>query len=184
VWQDWYNFTCDLFLKNWIGPMAGTANDVNRAVPVWRGVMYFGLHQWSLPYEEIQDREFTVPKTHRWGAWGRQRGVDLARLAAHPDVDIIVCETYPPIAGNLEGFVAEYARITRNAGKTFGVMLHRDDNWALKLDEEPRRWGLIEKYQPAVIARYPLSHMLPGDKFYSAEGEKMFEEGLAKYKRT
>jgi len=183
VWRHWYDFTCGLFLKNWIGRMAGAANDVNRAEPCWKGVMYFGLHQWSLPYEEVHDPQFTVPKAHRWGAWGRQRGVDLEKLAAHPDMDIIICETYPPIAANLEGFVAEYARITRAAGKTFGVMLHRDDNWPLKDDEEPRRWALIERYQPTVIARYPLGHMLPGDKLYSAEGEKLFAQGLEHYRK-
>ena len=96
-------------------------------------MIYFGLHHWSLPYEQIADPQFQVPRMHRWGAWGRQRGVDLQKLAAHSEVDIIICETYPPVAANLENFVAEFARITRSAGKTFGVMLHRDDKWALKL---------------------------------------------------
>ncbi|MEW6359811.1 MAG: hypothetical protein AB1696_25970 [Planctomycetota bacterium] len=183
VWRHWYDFTCDLFLRNWIGRFAAAANETNRGEPKWKGTMYFGLHQWSLPYEQIEDPGFTVPTAHRWGAWGRQRGVDLARMAQHPEVDVVICETYPPIAANLEGFVAEYARITRAAGKTYGVMLHRDDEWALKLDEEPRRWALIEKYRPTVIARYPHSHMLPGNKFYSAEGERLFAEGLARYRK-
>ena len=182
VWRHWYDFTCGLFLKNWIGRIAEGANEVNRSERNWKGSLYFGLHQWSLPYEEIQDPEFRVPKTHRWGAWGRQRGVDLERLAAHPAMDVIVCETYPPIAANLQGFVAEYARITHKAGKAFGVMLHRDDNWPLKLDEEPRRWEVIEKYQPTVIARYPLGHMLPSDKLYSEEGERVFAQSLARYR--
>lgn len=30
-----------------------------------------------------------------WGAWGCQRGVDLQKLAKHPEVAIVVCETYP-----------------------------------------------------------------------------------------
>ncbi len=183
VWHHWYDFTCGLFLENWIGRMASAANEANRAERGWKGVMYFGLHQWSLPYEQIRDPDFAVPKIHRWGAWGRQRGVDLQRLAAHPEVDIIICETYPPIAANLEGFVAEFARITRDAGKTYGVMLHRDDNWALKLDEEPLRWALIEKHRPDVIARYPLRHMLETDPLYSREGEKMFAEGLSRYRK-
>lgn len=30
VWQHWYDFTCGLFLKNWIGRLAQLANEVNR----------------------------------------------------------------------------------------------------------------------------------------------------------
>ena len=153
VWQQWYDFVCGLFLKNWIGRLAQLANEINQNESRWKGTLYFGLHQWSLPYEQVTDPQFSVPSGHKWGAWGRQRGVDLQKLAAHPDVDAIICETYPPIASHLEGFVAEYARITRQAGKTFGVMLHRNDKWALKLDEEERRWALIAKYKPEIIAR-------------------------------
>lgn len=184
VWHHWYEFLCDLLLKNWIGRMAAQAQQVNRSESLWKGVMYFGLHHWSLPYEQVRNREFTVPRQHRWGAWGRQRGVDLARLAAHPDIDIVVCETYPPVAAHLEGFVAEYARITREARKTYGVMLHRDDRWPLHADEEAARWTLINKYRPTVITRYPLARMLPGDEYYSAAGEATFREGLAQYRRS
>ena len=182
VWRHWYEFTCDLFLKNWIGRLAGAANDVNRGEPGWKGTIYFGLLHWCLPYEEVQNPNFAVPGKHKWGAWGRQRGVDLTKLAGHPEINAIICETFPPLAANLEQFVAEYARITRAAGKTFGVMLHRDDNWPLKLDEEPGRWALIEKYRPTILARFPLQHMLPGNEFYSAEGEALFARGLAHYK--
>ena len=182
VWRHWYEFTCDLFLKNWIGRLAAAANEVNRGEPGWKGTVYFGLLHWCLPYEEVQNPNFAVPEKHGWGAWGRQRGVDLTKLAGHPEINAIVCETFPPLAANLEQFVAEYARITRAAGKTFGVMLHRDDHWPLKLDEEPGRWALIEKYRPTILARYPLQHMLPGNEFYSAEGEALFARGLAHYK--
>ena len=183
VWRHWYEFTCGLFLDNWIGRMAGAANEANRSEAGWKGALYFGLHHWSLPYEQVESPTFAVPTAHRWGAWGRQRGVDLARLAAHPEIGGIICETYPPIAANLEGFVAEFARITRQAGKTFGLMLHRDDAWALKLDEEQRRWSLIDNVRPTIIARYPLRHMLPGNQFYSAAGEEAFEQGLRQYRQ-
>lgn len=105
-------------------------------------------------------------------------------MAAHPEIDCIICETYPPIEANLSDYVGEYARITRKAGKTFGVMLHRDDKWALKLDEEERRWDLIEKCKPTVIARYPSQRMMPGEAFYSPEGEKLFAARLARYRRS
>ena len=184
IWKHWHDFICCLFLKNWIGRMAQLANEVNRDEARWKGVMYFGLHYWSLPYEQISNPQFQVPAIHEWGAWGRQRGVDLERLAAHPEVDAVICETYPPIAANLDDFVSEYGRITRMAGKTFGVMLHRDDKWALKLDEEARRWALIGKHKPTVIARYPMRSMLPGNQYYNQAGEMMFAKGLAKYRRS
>jgi len=183
VWRHWYDFLCEQFLHNWIGRLAALAQEINRGESIWRGTLYFGLHHWSLPYEAIRNPEFTVPKPHRWGAWGRQRGVDLPRLAAHPAIDIVVCETYPPVAANLEGFIAEYDRITRAAGKTYGVMLHRDDKWPLKVEEEAQRWALINKYRPTVITRYPLKRMLRDDEFYSPAGEAAFEAGLADYRR-
>lgn len=183
IWPHWYDFVCGLFLKNWIGRLSQLANEVNRKESIWKGVLYFGLLYWSLPYEEITNPQFRVDPIQKWGAWGRQRGVDLQKLAAHPEVDIIVCETFPPVAANLEVFIAEYARITRQAGKTYGVMLHRDDQWALKMDEEQRRWALIDKYQPTVIARYPRERMLAGDRFFNLEAEKFFAERLAQYRR-
>ena len=183
VWLHWYDFVCGAYLQNWIGRLAQLANEVNRKESIWKGVAYFGLHYWSLPYEQIVNPEFKVPAAHGWGAWGRQRGLDLQRLAAHPDIDVLICETYPPMAANLEDFVAEYARITHAAGKTFGVMLHRDDKWALKPEEEQRRWATIGKYQPTVLARYPRQRMRPDDKFYNPELEKLFAERLANYRR-
>ena len=183
VWKHWYDFICGLFLKNWIGRLARMANEVNRNESLWKGVMYFGLHYWSLPYEEITNPQFCVPTIHPWGAWGRQRGVDLQKLAAHPEIDIIVCETYPPIAANLDEFVSEFARITREASKTFGVMLHRDDDWALKMDEEKQRWAMIDKYQPTVIARFPRQRMEAGDKFFNQEAENFFAKRLGQYRQ-
>ena len=184
VWKHWTDFTCALFLDNWIGPLAHLAREVNGGGSLWKGTLYFGLHSWSLPYEEIEDRRFRVPEVARWGAWGRQRGIDLEELAAHPEIDGIVCETYPPVAGNLEDFIAEFARITREAGKTFGLMLHRDDKWALKADEEQRRWDLIARYEPTILARYPRRLMTPGGDLYSAEAEALFSSRLSRYRRA
>lgn len=184
VWRHWYAFVGGQFLSNWVGRIATAANEINGGESGWKGTMYFGLHHWSLPYEQVRDRDFAVPKAHRWGAWGLQRGVDLEALAANPAMDAIICETYPPIAANLEGYVAEYARIARAAGKTFGVMLHRDDKWGLKAEEEERRWALIDKYQPTILTRYPRVRMLPGDPFYNASAEEAFARAWAKYKRA
>ena len=183
VWRHWYDFLCDLLLKNWIGRMAAQAQEINRSESIWKGVMYFGLHHWSLPYEEVRNHKFTVPERHRWGAWGRQRGIDLARLAAHPDIDILVCETFPPVAAHLEGYIAEYARITREAKKTYGVMLHRDDHWPLNIEEEAKRWAIINQYQPMVVTRLPLAGMLPGDERYNAAAEAVFSKGLTQYRK-
>jgi hypothetical protein len=62
-----------------------------------------------------------VPQINRWGAWGRQRGVDLTKLAECPDIHGLVCETYRPLAVGLDSFVAENARITRAAGEQMFV---------------------------------------------------------------
>jgi hypothetical protein len=89
-----------------------------------------------------------------------------------------------PIANNLEGFVAEFARITRAAGKIFGVMLHRDDKWPLDLEEEARRWTLLAKYKPTIIARYPYTHMDPNNEHYSKAGKNLFDTNLARYRNV
>lgn len=185
VWRDWYDFLSEQFINNWIGRVAGAANRVNRGAPSWRGAIYFGHHTWSLPYEEIEDPEFIVPAVHMWGAWGRQRGMDLKRLSMHPEIAAVVIETYPPVAGGgLERFIKEAKRIVESSGKTFGVMLHRDDTWPLYAREEELRWGLIEKYSPVIIARYPLWNMMPGWKYYNAELEGYFFKRLGEYRRA
>lgn len=184
VWKHWTDFTCGLFLENWIGRLAQLAHEVNGSEDRWKGAVYFGLHAWSLPYEEIANPEFRVPKVARWGAWGRQRGIDLRQLAAHPAIDGIVCETYPPIAGNLEDFIAEFERIARGAGKAFGLMLHRDDHWGLEPGEEDLRWRLIEKFQPTILARYPRRLMVPGDAFYNGAAEKVFDARRVRYRNA
>ena len=182
VWKSWYDFIGKVFVDNWIGRMAQAANEVNQDNPNWYGVAYFGLHYWSLPYEEIQASNFTVPAKNRWGAWGRQRGLDLAKLSQLPEVDIIICETYPPIAGNLELFIREYKRIAVSGNKVFGLMLHRDDSWVPPMTEEELRWVVMQRYLPQLIARYPLKNMLPGEKNYSASIEQYFNSQLAQYR--
>ncbi len=184
VWTHWYDFVCSLFASNWIGNIASTVSEVNKNEPNWYGVIYFGLHSWSLPYEEIEDSEFSVPKRHRWGAWGRQRGLDLGMVSRLPNIDIIICETYPPISAHLDFYAREFSRIANGSGKKFGIMLHRDDKWRLDNKEEDARWDLINKYNPSVIARYPLKHTLPWNEHYSMSGENIFKSKLFQYREN
>ena len=183
IWKHWYDFLGQCMLDNWIGHLAAVANAVNADNPDWRGTMYFGLNHWSLPYEEILDPTFTVPAMNQWGAWGRQRGVDLQAMALHPEIDHIICETYPKMAGNLEYFAKEFQRIAGIGRKTFGVMFHRDDNWALNADEESARWQAIARLQPTIITRIPRSRMLPSDPFYNADLEQLFQQRLKAYQQ-
>lgn len=183
VWKHWYDFICEQFLKNWIGRLAHLGQEVNRGESIWKGVLYFGLMIWSTPYEEIQNPQFKVDPIMVWGAWGRQRGVDLEALAHHPDVDILVCETYPPVAANSPEFVREWDRIARQGRKTLGVMMDRDDNWALNMKEEVLRWDVIKKYKPTVITRFPVQRMLPGNNFYNQEVEAYIVQQLQEYRR-
>ncbi len=182
VWQHWYNFISKTFIDNWIVKLASAANLVNKDNPDWMGVIYFGLHQWLLPYEDIKNPDFKIPWRHRWGAWGRQRGLDLSYLAQQPDITAIICETYPPTSDNLEQFIQECQRIISERGKLFGLMLHRDDRWPLDLTEEEARWRLIQKYQPVIIARYPLNNLCPGHQYYRKDAEELFNKFLQDYR--
>jgi len=183
VWKAWYDFISKLFIENWIVALARAANQVNSDNPDWYGVIYFGLHHWTLPYEEIENRNFTVPFRHQWKAWGRQRGIDLAILASQPEIKVIVCETYPKIIeGNLENFISEYKRIVTSNGRLFGLMVHRDDNWKLNIDEEKERFRIINKYQPQIIVRYPLWWMYPTTRHYIKDMEDNFSKNINEYK--
>lgn len=182
VWLAWYDFICGQFLDNWIGRLAQLANSVNSSEAAWKGVMYFGLHTWSLPYEEIQNPNFAMDSIQGWGAWGRQRGVDLVQLAAHPEIDYVICETYPPVAANLDEFVGEWSRITLNAQKTFGVMMDRDDSTALTMSEEQQRWAVINKYLPRVITRFPVERMMTTDSLYNPQVEAYIAQQLNDYR--
>ena len=183
VWKHWFDFINEQFLKNWIGRLAKLANDVNRNESIWKGVLYFQLHPWGLPYEEIKNPNFKLDPIQQWNAQGRQRGVALAKLARHPEIHHIVCETYPPVAANLDEFVGEWSRITREAHKTVGVMMDRDDNWMLNMTEEQARWGVIQKHQPTVIARFPVQRMMTTDQFYNAQVEEYIAQQLLQYRQ-
>jgi hypothetical protein len=183
VWKHWFDFICELFINNWIGRIAKEVSDINKNNPIWYGIVYFGLHTWSLPYEEIESDDFTVPAKHRWGAWGRQLGLDLKMLSCQPNIDFIVCETYPPISANLEYFIREYKRIVEANGKMFGLMLHRDDKWKIDLAEEEKRWDLINKYKPIILVRYPLKHTFNWNDNYFEEGENYFYQKLDEYRK-
>jgi hypothetical protein len=183
VWKHWYDFLAQTFLKNWLGKLATAVNRVNAGNPEWLGVFYFNMFPWMLPYESIENPLLKVPAKRRWGAWGRQRGVDLVAIASHPEIKGIICETYPPVAANLEPFVAEVKRIVESRNKVFGVMMHRDDRWPMDLVEERERWKVINKLQPTIIARYHLVNVLPWGDYYRKEAEELFEKSLAEYRK-
>jgi hypothetical protein len=181
VWKHWFDFLSELYINNWINKIAKLANEVNSDDPNWYGTIYLGFMSWTLPYEKILDKNFTVPEINKWGAWGRQRGIDLEILSKSPNIDYIVCETYPPIKANIEYFIREFKRIVNNDSK-FGLMLHRDDNRKIDLDEEEKRWELIKKYKPHLVVRYPLKSVLKNNKYYCEECEESFLKYLEEYR--
>jgi hypothetical protein len=184
VWKHWYEFLGQIFLKNWVGKLAKAANRVNADNPEWLGVIYFNMFNWMLSYESIKNPLINVPVIKRWGVWGRQRGIDLAAIAANPEIKGIICETYPPIAGDLGNFVAEVGRLVKEKNKVFGVMLHRDDRWPLDSVEQKERWQLIEKLQPIILARFPMKSMLPWGPYYRQEAEEAFQKSLVEYRNS
>jgi hypothetical protein len=156
--------------------MAKAANRVNADNPEWIGVIYFSMFNWMLSYESIKNPLLKGPVIKRWGTWGRQRGIDLAAIAANPEIKGIICETYLPIAADLGKFVAEVGRVVKEENKIFAVMLHRDDHWPLDSVEQKERWHLIEKLQPIILARYPLKSMLPWGPYYRQEAEDALQK--------
>gem|GEM_PF-6046172 len=103
-------------------------------------------------------------------------------MAASPHIDGIICETYPPVSANIEFYVDAFENVTEKNGKRFGMMLHRDDNWKIDIDEERKRWRLINDYSPSIVARFPLRSMLPWEENFSGEAESLFEAEMKKYR--
>jgi len=185
VWAAWDDFVTSQYVESWIGGISKAVYEVNEGNPNFKGVIYFGLHDWALGYEEVTDPSFKVDPLQRWVPWGTQRGVQLSKICALPYVDYIICETFPPIRANLEAFISEYYRIVKQNNKEFGLMLHRDDNWGLdEGDSETDRWNLIYKYCPTIIARYPIDRLFPTDKFYNETKEQLFDKRLLEYRST
>jgi hypothetical protein len=184
VWAAWDNFLTTLYVQSWIGGIARAVYEVNRSNPKFKGVIYFGLHDWSLSYEEVVDPTFSVDSINKWVPWGTQRGVRLSRICDLPSIDYVICETYPPIKANLVKFALEFRRIAAQHNKAFGLMVHRDDSWGLdEKDTEADRWGIIRELLPTVIARYPISRLLPGDPRHDEVKEQLFNERLREYRK-
>ena len=185
VWAAWDDFVTSQYVETWIGGISKTVWEVNRSNPDFKGVVYFGLKDWSLAYEEVVDPSFVVDDIQRWVPMGTQRGVRLSKICALPDVDHVICETFPPIRSNLYKFIAAFKRIITDYGKTFGLMIHRDDNWGLDgWDTETDRWAAIEHFQPVIIARYPIDRLFPSDPYYNEQKENLFDDRLRVYRES
>ena len=183
VWAAWDDFVTSQYVGSWMGGISDAVYDVNRENPNFKGVIYFGLHTWGLGYEEVNDPAFRVDSMQVWVPWGTQRGVRLSKICSLPHIDYVVCETFPPIRANLYKFASEYKRIIGEHGKIFGIMLHRDDNWGLDgWDAETDRWAMIQQFQPAIIARYPINRLYPDDAYNNKEKENLFDQRMAEYR--
>jgi len=183
VWKVWDEFVTSHYVETWIGGLSRAVYEANIDNPDFKGVIYFGLHNWSLGYEEIKDSSFIVDSFNKWVPWGTQRGVQLSKICALPYIDHIICETFPPIRYNLYKFISAYKKISANYNKTFGVMLHRDDRWGLDgWDTETDRWAAIDYFQPVIITRYPINRLFPTDQYYNELKENLFDERLLNYR--
>ena len=185
VWAAWDDFVTSQYIETWIGGISKAVWEVNNLNPDFKGVVYFALHDWSLAYEEVVDPSFVVDSHHKWVPWGTQRGVRLDKICALPYVDHIICETFPPIYSNLYSFISTFEEIITDNGKTFGLMLHRDDNWGLGAwDTESDRWEAIYYFQPTIIARYPINRLFPTDQYYDNQKENLFDGRLREYQQA
>lgn len=183
VWAAWDDFVTSQYVQSWIGGISKAVYEVNSGNPSFQGVIYFGLHPWSLGYEEVTDPAFCVDSIQRWVPWGTQRGVRLSKICSLPNVDYIVCETFPPIRANLYQFASEWKRISGEYGKIFGLMVHRDDNWGLDgADLETDRWAMIQNFQPTIVARYPINLLFPSDQYYNEQKENLFDQRMLAYR--
>jgi hypothetical protein len=183
VWAAWDDFVTSQYIKTWIGGISKAVYKANFDNPHFKGVIYFGLHFWSLGYEEVTDPTFVIDTYQKWVPWGTQRGVRLSKICELPYVDHIICEAYPPIHANLYKFISTYKQIIRDHNKTFGLMLHRDDHGGLDRDDlESDRWAAIQYFQPTIIARIPIELLFPSYTYYDKDKEALFDQRLQDYR--
>ena len=184
VWAAWDDFVTAQYVKTWIGGISKVVYQTNFDNPHFKGVIYFGLHFWSLGYEEVTDPTFVIDAYQKWVPWGTQRGVRLSKICDLPNVDHIICEAYPPIHANLYKFISTYKQIIGDHNKTFGLMLHRDDHGGLDRDDlENDRWAAIQYFQPNIIARIPIDLLFPSFTYNDKDKEALFDQRLHNYRQ-
>jgi hypothetical protein len=183
VWAAWDDFVTSQYIKTWIGGISEAVYQANFDNPYFKGVIYFGLHFWSLGYEEVADPTFVIDTYQKWVPWGTTKGVRLSKICELPYVDHIICEAYPPIHANLYKFISTYKQIIGDHNKTFGLMLHRDDHGGLDRDDlESDRWAAIQYFQPTIIARIPIDLLFPSNTYYDKDKEALFDQRLHDYR--
>lgn len=183
VWEHWFEFLNHLFIANWLEKIAKAVIETNKDNDEFYGIAYLSFFEWNIPYEKISEHNFRVTKK-LWGAWGRQRYADITEIAKSDLIDFIICETYPPLEADIENYIDFFKKITFQNNKIFGLQLHRDDNWKININEETKRWHMINKFKPDIIVRYPLKSILPDNKYYSDEIEIFFKKQLKEYRNS
>ncbi|MFH0797154.1 MAG: hypothetical protein V2A65_08900 [Candidatus Omnitrophota bacterium] len=180
VWRHWYNYLCHTFFKHWILPLSEQMHALNRNNPRWRGVVYFGLSQWLIPYERcaVAGRPAKIPLN------GYQYGMNVELLAKHPAITYVIHEfgtdSYPR---DMHEIHEVFLSLLGTHREKHGLMVHRLDDMsrAILPSEERERWGFIKRYAPEILSFYCLRRFFPHSGSFDSDGTRLFFEELTKY---
>lgn len=183
VWNAWFEFLARAFTDTWISPLATLVDSLNAFSPRWRGVLYFQLINWALSFNDPLLSETAPAGADGRGLWARDHGVDLRLILSVPHIRYFVAESHPPTTPSTEHQLSVLKQITRQSQREFGVMLHRDDQWSLEEEEENRRWSVLSRLQPVIIARFPHSMLIPtAGKHHRPDMEEKFRLRLEAFR--
>ncbi len=154
VWKHWFNFLTRTYTQNHLIRLSRHWQRMfGQERADWRGVLYFGSSPCMLAYEDFAEQEGFLPPGGR--AEGRRMGVDLKTLAQAPEIDYVIHESPkdddPYLIEQFNHLVPEPKR---------GLMLHADGASSLTLETEEHRWEMIRRYQPGILALYPLWNLI------------------------
>lgn len=186
VWEHWYTYLRQTYLRNFIIPLSRQMHDLNKKNPRWRGVVYFGSTPWMLPYECFTDPLASSRGHAQASANGYQYACDLEGMARSPEIDYIIHEFRGPVGDRMSYLHELFLELVgKEKRDRHGLLVHGNDGGVpLCPREEVARWSFIKQYQPRLISLYPLSVFYPPHPVYDKTADAAFWRRLKAYQET
>lgn len=155
MWKHFDAWRCRTYLDSFIRPASRQMHELFGG-PRWRGAVYFGSTQWTLPYEEFSD-PYAVPAFYQKNCpFGRQCGIDFRSLFEDPEITYVLHEYSGGIQNTYSAYWHEL-RIADDDRDRLGLM---NASMAMGTLFDPAmnrsRWEYIRETQPRMLSIYSL----------------------------
>lgn len=188
VWQHWEKFLCQLFHKSFIHRISERLNRKFADQKDWRGVLYFQHDTHILDYRDFQTDQMMTGSGDTW-CQGRSACVDFRSLLDDREITAFITEHVRPITDYnrlAENPISVGMKIAEEHGRKrdYGFMLFYDQYNVDPITED-RRWEMIAKYRPPILAAYsvPMKLYSKGIR-YQKDIADQFWRRLAEHKKS